>query len=155
MSVKAVDTWSATEYNKTASFVYSTKHTAPILTLLDPKSGDRIIDFGCGTGEVTLELSELVADTGIVVGVDSSQSMVSTITLPAERGPFLISGRRSTRLRKTGWKTLTPKTSRRWTTSLPLSLWSNTGDSIRSLATPRYIGANGIRSALSAAPRRF
>jgi len=45
MSVKAVDTWSAFEYNKTASFVYSTANTAPILTLLDPKSGEKIIDF--------------------------------------------------------------------------------------------------------------
>lgn len=79
MSIKAVDTWSAAEYNKFASFVYSKEYIAPVLSLLDPKLGDKIIDFGCGTGEVTLELSELVADTGIVVGVDSSQSMASTM----------------------------------------------------------------------------
>jgi len=76
MSAKAPDTWSASEYNKTAPFVYSTEHTAPILTLLDPKPGDKIIDFGCGSGEVTLKLSEIVADVGVVVGVDSSQSMI-------------------------------------------------------------------------------
>lgn len=78
MSVEAIDTWSAPEYNKTASFVYSTEYTTPVVTLLDPKPGDKIIDFGCGTGEVTLKLSKVVTDAGIVVGVDSSRSMVST-----------------------------------------------------------------------------
>lgn len=85
MNVKAVDTWSALEYNKTASFVYSTENTTQILTLLDPKSGDKIIDFGCGTGEVTLELSEVVTNAGIVVGIDSSQSMASATVLSVER----------------------------------------------------------------------
>ena len=88
MSVDAVDIWSAPESNKTASFVYSTENIVSILTLLDPKPGDKIIDFGCGTGEITLKLSELVADVGLVVGIDSSQSMVSTVALSVERGLF-------------------------------------------------------------------
>jgi len=73
---KAVDTWSASEYNKVASFSYSTENTAQVLTLLNPKSGDKIIDFGCGSGEITLRLSKVVTDAGIVVGIDSSQSMI-------------------------------------------------------------------------------
>jgi ubiquinone/menaquinone biosynthesis C-methylase UbiE len=76
MSARVTDSWSAPEYNKIASFVYSAENTAPVLALLDPKAGDKIIDFGCGSGQVTLELSKVVADVGIVVGVDSSQSMV-------------------------------------------------------------------------------
>ena len=88
MSVDAVDIWSAPEYNKIASFVYSTENIVSILTLLDPKPGDKIIDFGCGTGEITLKLSELVADVGLVVGIDSSQRMVSTVALSVERGLF-------------------------------------------------------------------
>ena len=113
MSVKTVGTWSASEYNKTAPFVYSTEHTAQILALLDPKPGDKIIDFGCGSGEVTLKLSEVVSDVGIVVGVDSSQNMASTFALSVKRDVFLISSCRSTRLRRTDWKTSTPKISRR------------------------------------------
>jgi len=81
MNVKVVDTLSVFEYNKTASFVYSTANTTPILTLLDPKPGDKIIDFGCGTGEITLKLSEVVAGPGVAVGIDSSQRMASAQSL--------------------------------------------------------------------------
>lgn len=105
MSARVIDTWSASEYNKTASFVYSTENTAPVLALLDPKLGDKIIDFGCGSGQVTLQLSKVVTDVGIIVGVDSSQSMVGAIDFSqfeAALRLFLIGSHRSTRLRKTG-----------------------------------------------------
>ncbi|KAG5652729.1 hypothetical protein H0H81_003928 [Sphagnurus paluster] len=52
--------WSASQYNKSASFVYSTAFTAPLLELLNAQPGERIIDFGCGSGEITLELQKLV-----------------------------------------------------------------------------------------------
>jgi SAM-dependent methyltransferase len=68
--------WSATLYNKTAPFVYSPSYTAPVLDLLGAKSGERIIDFGCGSGEVTLQIAESVGEHGLVVGVDVSKSMV-------------------------------------------------------------------------------
>ena len=155
MSVEAVDNWSAPEYNKTASFVYSTEYTTPILTFLDPKPGDKIIDFGCGTGEVTIKLSEAVADVGLAVGIDSSQSMASTATLPAEREVFLMDSFRSTRLRKTGWRTPTSRISSRWTMSSCLNCWLSTGHSIRSSATPLCTGASEIQLALSAVPRRY
>lgn len=73
------DTWSAQKYNNVASFVYSPKYTSAVLTLLDAKPGEHIIDFGCGSGEVTLELQKIVGETGKVVGVDASQSMVCSI----------------------------------------------------------------------------
>jgi tRNA A58 N-methylase Trm61 len=77
--------WSASQYNKTASFVYSPSFTAPVLHLLAAKPGERIFDFGCGSGEVTMQIAEAVGKEGLVVGVDFSQSMVrmsflSTIT---------------------------------------------------------------------------
>jgi len=67
--------WSAHLYNKNASFVYSATFTSLVLTLLNAKPREKIIDFGCGSGEVTKELETLVE--GEVVGVDASQSMVS------------------------------------------------------------------------------
>lgn len=69
--------WSASAYNVGASFVYSAAATAPVLSLLDAHPGEKILDFGCGSGEITKELKKLVGDEGVVVGVDISESMVS------------------------------------------------------------------------------
>jgi ubiquinone/menaquinone biosynthesis C-methylase UbiE len=70
--------WSASLYNHHASFVYSPAFTSAVLELLAAQPGERIIDFGCGSGEVTLELKNRVeeASSGVVVGVDFSESMV-------------------------------------------------------------------------------
>ncbi|KAG7096343.1 hypothetical protein E1B28_003787 [Marasmius oreades] len=74
--------WSASLYNKNASFVYSAAFTTPILKLLDAKPGEKIVDFGCGSGELTLELEKIVGaksgSGGLVVGVDNSESMIRT-----------------------------------------------------------------------------
>jgi ubiquinone/menaquinone biosynthesis C-methylase UbiE len=74
----AASGWSASLYNKHASFVYSPAFTSPVLGLLAAQPGERIIDFGCGSGEVTLELKKRVEEApgGVVVGVDFSESMV-------------------------------------------------------------------------------
>ncbi|EIN12393.1 S-adenosyl-L-methionine-dependent methyltransferase [Punctularia strigosozonata HHB-11173 SS5] len=77
MAPQGEDSWSADAYNKTASFVYSPAFTSPVLTLLDAQPGERIIDFGCGSGEVTLELQKTVGTGGLVVGSDSSESMIA------------------------------------------------------------------------------
>ncbi|ESK91259.1 methyltransferase type 11 [Moniliophthora roreri MCA 2997] len=68
--------WSASQYNETASFVYSAAYTSPVLELLSARPSERIIDFGCGSAEITLELEEIVGSSGYVVGVDSSESMI-------------------------------------------------------------------------------
>ena len=64
-------------YAKHASFVYNTANTSGVLGLLDAQPGERIIDLGCGTGQLTEIIRGLVGDGGSVVGVDSSSSMVS------------------------------------------------------------------------------
>ena len=69
--------WSASQYNKTASYVYSAAFTAPVLELLDAQPGERILDVGCGSGEVTLLIQKIVEQKGgMVVGTDFSESMV-------------------------------------------------------------------------------
>ena len=75
---EAVDAsgWSASLYNRNAAFVYSASYTSAVLRLLDAKPGERIIDFGCGSGEVTLQIAEMVGERGLVVGVDFSETMV-------------------------------------------------------------------------------
>ena len=73
--------WSASQYNKTASFVYSAAFTTPVLELLNAQPGERILDIGCGSGEVTLLLQKIVEqkEGGMVVGTDFSESMVTAI----------------------------------------------------------------------------
>ncbi|THH28031.1 hypothetical protein EUX98_g6158 [Antrodiella citrinella] len=76
-STGSTDTWSAQDYNTHASFVYSQTYASPVLTLLSPRPGEKIYDFGCGSGELSVQLARVVGDDGIVVGVDASESMIS------------------------------------------------------------------------------
>jgi ubiquinone/menaquinone biosynthesis C-methylase UbiE len=70
--------YSASNYNQTAAFVYSAEYTAPILSLLKPSIGERIVDFGCGTGELTLRIQEAVGMSGFTVGIDYNNDMVKS-----------------------------------------------------------------------------
>jgi SAM-dependent methyltransferase len=63
--------WSAAEYAANAHFVPTLGQ--PVLDLLQPKSGERILDLGCGDGVLTEKLVALGAQ---VVGVDSSPDMI-------------------------------------------------------------------------------
>ena len=64
-------TWNAADYAANARFVSDLGQ--PVLDLLDPQPGERILDLGCGDGALTARLIERGA---IVVGVDASPDMV-------------------------------------------------------------------------------
>lgn len=68
--------YKAADYNKTASFVYCEEFTTPILKSLNPVPGERIVDLGCGSGELTVRIQDAVGPRGFVVGVDYNQDMV-------------------------------------------------------------------------------
>ena len=70
------DKWSAAQYNTHASFVYSQAYAAPVLDLLNAQPGEKIYDFGCGSGDLSIQIAKRVGETGSVVGVDFSDSMV-------------------------------------------------------------------------------
>lgn len=50
-----------------------------LITELECKGGERILDLGCGDGILTTELAKLVPD-GFVLGIDASENMVETAT---------------------------------------------------------------------------
>ena len=64
--------WSAACYAANADFVPALGQ--PVLDLLQPQSGERILDLGCGDGTLT---EKLVASGARVVGIDSSPDMVA------------------------------------------------------------------------------
>ncbi len=65
-------TWSPERYEKHARFVSDLG--APVVELLAPRPGERILDIGCGDGALTEKLAALGCD---VVGVDSSAEQVA------------------------------------------------------------------------------
>lgn len=66
------DDWSARDYQANARFVSDLG--AAVLQLLDPKSGERILDLGCGDGALSVKLRNAGAQ---VLGVDGSADMVA------------------------------------------------------------------------------
>lgn len=51
-------------------------HSAHLLRLAGIASGMRVLDIGCGAGDVSLLLAELVGPHGAVIGVDLDPAML-------------------------------------------------------------------------------
>jgi SAM-dependent methyltransferase len=51
-----------------------------------PQPGDRVVDIGCGFGDTTQRLAELVGPDGSALGVDVSEPFVETARREAEEG---------------------------------------------------------------------
>jgi len=68
----AAQSWNPDRYAKNARFV--AELGAPIVELLAPRPGERILDLGCGDGVLTLALARFGCD---VVGVDASPEQIA------------------------------------------------------------------------------
>ena len=65
--------WNVPLYNEKHNFVY--QYGKGVIEMLDPQPGERILDLGCGSGELTAEIAEVA---GEVAGFDSSAAMIDT-----------------------------------------------------------------------------
>jgi trans-aconitate methyltransferase len=65
--------WDPRLYNERAAFVTTAGHE--LVELLAPRAGERVLDLGCGTGELT---AMLAARGALVTGVDASAAMLET-----------------------------------------------------------------------------
>lgn len=68
---KVHQTWDPEGYARNARFVADLG--APVLNLLAPQAGERILDLGCGDGPLTLKIKDAGCE---VTGVDSSAEQI-------------------------------------------------------------------------------
>jgi trans-aconitate methyltransferase len=69
--MSTTQTWDPERYARNARFV--TDLGMPVVHLLAPRRGERILDLGCGDGVLTAKLAEMGCD---VTGVDASEMQV-------------------------------------------------------------------------------
>lgn len=72
MSALPTQRWNAEQYAVNARFVSDLG--VPVVELLAPRPGERILDLGCGDGALTAKLAALGCE---IVGVDASPEMVA------------------------------------------------------------------------------
>lgn len=68
--------WDAKLYNEKHSFVYD--YGKDLIKLLNPKADECILDLGCGSGQLTSEISKKAKEA---IGLDSSPEMIKTARL--------------------------------------------------------------------------
>jgi precorrin-6B methylase 2 len=68
------DTWVARQEHTDITL---TPVTDALFAFAAPRSGERVVDIGCGCGAPTLEFARAVGPTGRVVGLDISGPMLA------------------------------------------------------------------------------
>src|SRR5258708_17071268 len=84
-------TWDPQAYSREGAFVHQL--AGGVVEWLNPQPGERILDLGCGDGQLT---ARLAATGAIVTGVDASPDMVAAACVrgiaahhaPAQHLPF-------------------------------------------------------------------
>lgn len=81
--------WNPELYQDKHSFVWQLSQE--LLALLDPQPGDRVLDLGCGTGQLT----QAIADRGAqVVGIDADPAMVAAARQQFPQLTFIVADAR-------------------------------------------------------------
>lgn len=69
----STNTWNAKLYDEKINFV--SRLGEGVVDLLNPQPGERILDLGCGTGDLTQKIAQKGAN---VLGIDMAASMIQT-----------------------------------------------------------------------------
>jgi ubiquinone/menaquinone biosynthesis C-methylase UbiE len=94
---EAVEAWNTVLFDKFLAYRRIVTeglgaHSERALALHPPPAGARVIDLGCGFGDTTVRLAELVGPNGFAVGVDAAPRFVGVATAEVE-----ATGRRNVR----------------------------------------------------------
>lgn len=79
------DSWNAKLYDNKHSFV--SKYGNSLVELLAPKQGEKVLDLGCGTGDLANTFYEYGVE---IIGVDKSDNMVEQAILKYPPIEFLV-----------------------------------------------------------------
>ncbi len=77
--------WNTSLYDTKHAFV--SEYGKGLLPLLEPKSGEDILDLGCGSGHLAHTIAQLGAH---VIGIDSSTSMIEAARATYSDVEFLV-----------------------------------------------------------------
>jgi len=82
-NAEATEAWDGPLFDRFVQFreVVTTglgAHGDAAIEVLDPRPGERVLDIGCGFGDATQQLAQLVAPGGEAIGVDVSQRFIET-----------------------------------------------------------------------------
>ena len=89
VNAEAIQAWDGPLFDRWIKFRHIVTtglgaHGDVALELLKPLPGQRVLDIGCGLGDTTQRIAELVGPEGEAVGVDSGQNFIDAATREAE-----------------------------------------------------------------------
>ena len=90
-NAEATEAWDGPLYERFVRFrdIVTTglgAHGEEALRLFPPRRGQRVLDIGCGFGDTTQQIAELVGPDGSVVGVDVAPRFIETARAEASEG---------------------------------------------------------------------
>ncbi|GAA0135132.1 class I SAM-dependent methyltransferase [Paenibacillus sp. YSY-4.3] len=82
--MSSINHWNADLYDNKLSYV--SQYGKGIVSILNPQAGERILDLGCGTGDLADEISKAGAH---VTGMDYSEEMIQQAKIKYPNIPFI------------------------------------------------------------------
>ena len=82
---KQIPEWDTELYNENYSYVYN--YGKSLVELLNPKKNERILDLGCGSGQLTFKINEISKNT---IGIDKSVEMIADAKLRYGKVKFQV-----------------------------------------------------------------
>ena len=88
VNAEAIQAWDGPLYDRFVRFRHIVTaglgaHGDAALDLVPPQEGQRVLDIGCGFGDTTQQIAELVGPKGEAVGVDAAERFIETATAEA------------------------------------------------------------------------
>jgi ubiquinone/menaquinone biosynthesis C-methylase UbiE len=89
VNAEAIEAWDGPLYDRFVRFRHIVTaglgaHGDAALRLVPPREGQRVLDVGCGFGDTTQQIAELVGPGGEAVGVDAAERFIETARAEAE-----------------------------------------------------------------------